>query len=84
MPLPDEKRDQGYGEANPSQDQGECECENHFPYYVRGGRCQTIENEEYEESIKDVEECVACKAIINQDVHAVTSSRSCQHRQSIC
>ena len=45
---------------------------------------QTIENEEYEESIKDVEECVACKAIINQDVHTVTSSRSCQHRQSIC
>ena len=31
---------------------------------------QTIETEEYEETIKDVEECVACKAMINQDVHA--------------
>ena len=29
---------------------------------MRGGRCQKIENEEYEESIKDVEECVAGKA----------------------
>ena len=45
---------------------------------------QTIENEEFEETIKDVEKCVACKATINQGVHAVTSSRSCQHRQSIC
>ena len=31
---------------------------------------QTIENEDYEESIKDVEERVACRAIINQDLHA--------------
>ena len=68
MPLPSFKRDQGYGEANPSWDQGECECENHLPWYVRGGRCQTIENEECEELIKDMEERVACKAIINQDV----------------
>ena len=28
---------------------------------------QTIENEEYEETIKDVEERVTCKALINQD-----------------
>ena len=32
---------------------------------------QTIENKEYEETIKDVEEYIACKAIINQDVHAL-------------
>ena len=34
--------------------------------FVVGG-AQTIENEEYEEAIKDVEERVACKALINQD-----------------
>ena len=42
------------------------------PFLVRLclGGAQTIENEEYEETIKDVEECVACKAIVNQHVHA--------------
>ena len=36
-----------------------------FPSTFVADGAQTIE---YEESIKDVEECVACKAIINQDV----------------